>query len=265
MAKKKKGNWWGIDTADDWRKGVDSLALWCFARDDTMFNRRVVDPERVKKYNKRLLYLLGAAICRRCESLFPHPRCHKAIEVAEKFADGKATLDDLEKSPQAADAVPTQRKSAAVSTAVRALYWLGPDDYKVTEAVELVIDVAGYRAAVAAAVLAPNAGLEAGYDVWEHKAFVAGKKKEEKELCGVIRDVIGDPFNPVKFDKNWRTSTAVTLAKQMYESREFSAMPILADALQDAGCDNDEVLKHCRRAGPHVRGCWAVDGVLGKE
>jgi hypothetical protein len=47
--------------------------------------------------------------------------------------------------------------------------------------------------------------------------------------------------------------------------RDFSAMPILADALQDAGCDNDDVLNHCRGAGPHVRGCWVVDGVLGLE
>jgi hypothetical protein len=51
----------------------------------------------------------------------------------------------------------------------------------------------------------------------------------------------------------------------MYESRNFSAMPILADALQDAGCDNDDILSHCRIDGPHVRGCWVVDLVLGKE
>ena len=58
----------------------------------------------------------------------------------------------------------------------------------------------------------------------------------------------------------------LALARQMYESREFSAMPVLADALQDAGCDSDDVLKHCREAGAvHVRGCWVVDLVLGKE
>jgi hypothetical protein len=52
----------------------------------------------------------------------------------------------------------------------------------------------------------------------------------------------------------------------MYDSREFSAMPILADALQDAGCDNDEVLSHCRDPNAdHVRGCWVVDLVLGKQ
>ncbi len=61
-----------------------------------------------------------------------------------------------------------------------------------------------------------------------------------------------------------RTSTAVALAQQMYESREFGAMPILGDALQDAGCDNTDVLNHCRAPGVHVRGCWVVDLVLDK-
>jgi hypothetical protein len=51
----------------------------------------------------------------------------------------------------------------------------------------------------------------------------------------------------------------------MYDSRDFSVMPILADALQDAGCDNEDILSHCRGDGPHVRGCWVVDLVLGKE
>jgi hypothetical protein len=80
-----------------------------------------------------------------------------------------------------------------------------------------------------------------------------------------LRDIFGNPFRPVAFSPEWRTDTAVTLARQMYESREFSAMPILADALQDAGCDSAEILDHCRGPGPHVRGCWVVDLVLGKE
>jgi hypothetical protein len=79
-----------------------------------------------------------------------------------------------------------------------------------------------------------------------------------------IRDIFGNPFRPVTFLPEWRTDTAVSLARTMYESRDFSAMPILADALQDAGCDNADVLDHCRGPGPHVRGCWVVDLLLGK-
>jgi len=79
-----------------------------------------------------------------------------------------------------------------------------------------------------------------------------------------VRDIFGNPFRPVTFSPAWRTEIAVALATQMYESRDFGAMPILADALQDAGCDNDDILNHCRGDGPHVRGCWVVDLVLGK-
>jgi hypothetical protein len=82
----------------------------------------------------------------------------------------------------------------------------------------------------------------------------------------LVREIFGNPFRAVTFVPEWRTSTAVALAQQMYEARDFSAMPILADALQDAGCDNDDILNHCRDAGvTHVRGCWVVDLVLGKE
>jgi hypothetical protein len=78
-------------------------------------------------------------------------------------------------------------------------------------------------------------------------------------LSETIRDIFGNPFRPVAFDPVWRTDTALALARQMYESRDFSAMPILADALQDAGCACADILDHCRGPGPHVRGCWVVD------
>jgi hypothetical protein len=87
----------------------------------------------------------------------------------------------------------------------------------------------------------------------------------EPWLCDRFRDIFGNPFRPVTFDPSWRTTTAVAIANHMYDARDFSAMPILADALQDAGCDNDDILDHCRGPGPHVRGCWVVDLVLGKE
>ncbi|MBY0456749.1 MAG: hypothetical protein K2V38_05395 [Gemmataceae bacterium] len=85
------------------------------------------------------------------------------------------------------------------------------------------------------------------------------------ELVQLLRDIFGNPFRPVAFSPEWRAETAVLLARQMYESRDFGAMPILADALQDAGCDDEGILAHCRGEGPHVRGCWVVDLVLGKE
>jgi hypothetical protein len=67
------------------------------------------------------------------------------------------------------------------------------------------------------------------------------------------------------FDARWRTETAVSLAAGIYEARAFDRLPILADALEEAGCDHADVLTHCRGPGPHARGCWVVDAVLGKE
>jgi hypothetical protein len=83
--------------------------------------------------------------------------------------------------------------------------------------------------------------------------------------AALVRDIYGNPFRPAAFSPEWRTDTAVVLARQVYESRDFGAMPILADALQDAGCEDADILSHCRDGGPHVRGCWVVDLVLGKN
>jgi hypothetical protein len=79
----------------------------------------------------------------------------------------------------------------------------------------------------------------------------------------LLRDVLDNVFAPVAFDPGWRTEAVVGLARGMYETRDFAPMPVLADALEDAGCANPDVLAHCR-GGPHVRGCWVVDLVLGK-
>jgi hypothetical protein len=85
-------------------------------------------------------------------------------------------------------------------------------------------------------------------------------------LVPLLRDIFPNPFAAPRFDPAWRTSDVVALARGIYADRAFDRMPILADALQDAGCDNDEVLSHCRDTNAHhVRGCWAVDLVLGKE
>jgi hypothetical protein len=86
-----------------------------------------------------------------------------------------------------------------------------------------------------------------------------------KERMLALELVGPNPFRPIPFSPSWRTDTAVSLAHTIYDTREFSAMPILADALQDAGCDSDDILDHCRDANAtHVRGCWVVDLVLEK-
>jgi hypothetical protein len=80
----------------------------------------------------------------------------------------------------------------------------------------------------------------------------------------LLRDIFGNPFRPVAVDPRWLTSDVVELARGIYADCAFDRLPILADALQDAGCDHPDVLTHCRCDGPHVRGCWVVDLLLGK-
>jgi hypothetical protein len=80
------------------------------------------------------------------------------------------------------------------------------------------------------------------------------------DLCGP------NPFRPVVFDPRWRSESAVALARTAYDTRNFTLLPILADALEEAGCDHPDVLTHCRDPQQvHVRGCWVVDGVLGRS
>jgi hypothetical protein len=84
--------------------------------------------------------------------------------------------------------------------------------------------------------------------------------------ANILRCLFGNPFRRVAFDPAWRTSDVMLLAQGISEERAFARMPILADALQEAGCDNEDILDHCRGAtAAHVRGCWVVDLVLGKE
>jgi hypothetical protein len=87
--------------------------------------------------------------------------------------------------------------------------------------------------------------------------------------CGLLRDIIGNPFRPLpSIDPAWLTwhdGLLVSMARRMYDSRDFNDMPVLADALEEAGCTDADILGHCRQPGEHVRGCWVVDALLGKS
>lgn len=84
--------------------------------------------------------------------------------------------------------------------------------------------------------------------------------------AAMFRELFGNPFRPVKLNRSWLTSDVLALARGIYDEKAFDRMPILADALQDAGCANEAVLNHCRDASAtHVRGCWVVDLLLGKK
>lgn len=81
----------------------------------------------------------------------------------------------------------------------------------------------------------------------------------------LLRDIFRGPLRSVTFLPAWLTPTVISLARTIYDQRAFERMPELADALETAGCNDAQVLGHCKEPGPHVRGCWLVDIVLGKE
>ncbi len=87
---------------------------------------------------------------------------------------------------------------------------------------------------------------------------------EQTMQCGILREILGNPFRPVVADPAWLTPTVQSIAAALYADRSFDRLPIFADALEEAGCTNTDVLLHCRKPGEHVRGCWVVDLVLGK-
>jgi hypothetical protein len=76
---------------------------------------------------------------------------------------------------------------------------------------------------------------------------------------------VGNPFHPVVLLPEWRTEVVVGIATTAYAERSFEGLPVLADALEDAGCDEESILKHCRWSGPHTRGCWVIDLLLDRK
>jgi hypothetical protein len=178
------------------------------------------------------------------------------VALTEAFVDGNATLREMEAARENGE-----WGVGEYSTYACALY-----------AAQATIRVDAVTAATDAASCSESGFMMLAQGAWtdaieiRRKAAIAARQSEHAVQAALIRDIFGNPFRPVRFEPAWRTSTAVALARQMYESREFSAMPILADALQDAGCDSDDIFTHCREVNAtHVRGCWVVDLVLGKE
>jgi hypothetical protein len=104
-------------------------------------------------------------------------------------------------------------------------------------------------------------------DAAAHSAFCAVSSTQPRRAAqaALLRDLFGNPFRPVAVDPFWLTPSVVAVAQTIYEERQFEDMPILADALEEAGCHHPDILGHCRESGEHVRGCWLVDLLLGKR
>jgi hypothetical protein len=193
----------------------------------------------------RKLRLFAVACCRRVWEFLRDARARRAVEVAEWYADGAATVEQLDDARDTAE-----RGECAVDWE---LHIAQCTTRRAANAASCVL----YASKLYADMVVSPSASNAEWDLAD--------SAESAAQAILLREVFGNPFRPLTFSPSWRTNTAAALARTMHDSREFSAMPILADALQDAGCDNEDILSHCRGPGPHVRGCWVVDLVLGKE
>jgi hypothetical protein len=188
--------------------------------------------------------LFGCACCRRVWDHLERKPSRGAVEAAEAFADGSLDTTRLRAARKAA------RNAANAIAKKQALF-----NHQAISAAHAVLEVCwpefpGDRGAA--------------YEVAQRFAAPPAVARELQAQAVLLRDIFGNPFRPVTADPAWLTDTVVQFARGIYDERAFDRMPILADALQDAGCENADVLDHCRGPGPHARGCWVVDLVLGK-
>ncbi len=213
----------------------------------------------------RALRLFACACCRCLWARLPTDRCRAAVEAAERYADDPAAGDDLRQAQ--ADAAAAYRDWSAAWVAS-----LPPDCHPLDRARRSFQPDQAVVVAVRWAT-ADDLGGELGYMyacLWaahsrEGDAAVLAALRRYADL---LRDVFGNPFHPVAFDPAWRAwnhGTVPAIARRAYDERAFHDLPILADALEDAGCGDADLLAHCRCGGEHVRGCWAVDLLLGKH
>lgn len=224
-------------TEGAWLSSADPLAMWEYLR---------------RRASERKCRLLAAAALRRLAGYFSDDAAVLellvgAAEAGERFADGTLSSNEFRRL----------REQFHLYTRLGAL----SDAQRFAGEVVSGLFADSPAEAAYAITFAPDAVAEL-----DEERLPAATPRREREIAAqasLVRDLFGNPFRPVTFDPAWQTEAAVGLARGIYESGDFGPMQVLADALEDAGCADAEMLAHCRGDGPHVRGCWVVDLVLG--
>jgi hypothetical protein len=196
-------------------------------------------PELIGKLSERKWRLFAVACCRRLQGLLRQTPGWEDVLAAELLADGRLAEAERQRHYQRARKAATPfEDQPALAAAFAALHTTG---------------------ALAAAWASHKAVLARG------KAHQAAEKQAQADL---LRDIAGNPYRPVVIDLGWaalNAGSARRVAAAIYEEQAFDQLPVLADALEDAGCADADILDHCRRPGVHVRGCWVVDWLLEME
>jgi hypothetical protein len=215
---------------------------------------------------ERKLRLFGSACCRRMWHLLSNERSRRAVEAAERYADADADGEELRFARLGAENVaetliasaPTAEREAQASAAFAALS-VTVDDWRSADYTSSNATSAAYHAATAANV--PSAA--------------DARDGERAAQACLLRDIFGIPFRSISICPAWLTwnsGTVVRLAQAAYENRILPAgtrnnarLSVLADALEEAGCNDELILGHLRGGGEHYRGCFVVDALLGER
>jgi hypothetical protein len=204
------------------------------------------------KASERKVRLFTLACCRRVWHLLTDDRSKQAVDVLERFAECRATLQELTEAGESAReawqaapaSLPGARQAAEAVCQATSMFRYG-----------------SYSAWMVAALWASRRSAEA-----TAKSVPWGI--ERRVQVGFIHDLFGDPFKPrPAIDPGWlrwNDGTVPQLARAIYDQRRWSDMGVLHDSLLDAGCDNEDMLSHAREETIHTRGCWLLDLLLNK-
>jgi hypothetical protein len=236
------------------------------------------DPELMKKAlpsgNSRKRRLFACACCRRAWGLLS-VESRRELEMAEALADGTVKRKQLEPIQEAAtQAHHTAENRTRFERLQRHTAWMACRHASGSEIIRGAFTSATMAAELlAAAALGPppHDGMgppDEESQAWDER-YRAGQKSERQWQAAVLRDLFGNPFRPVILDPSWLTPAVRQLAQAAYDERllpsgelDPARLEVLADALEEAACQNPEILEHCRGKGPHVRGCFVVDLIL---
>ncbi|MHC5540072.1 hypothetical protein ACYOEI_17780 [Singulisphaera rosea] len=209
-----------------------------------------------RRASRRKLQLFAAACCRRALPLSTDPRHREATEAAERAADGDLGPEAFEQALK-----PVVELWADIPNRTE-VGW-EPSHYLTAATRHLT---GGGETKFAASFAARGLACLRGEE--ESPPWQATREAEETHQCSMLRDIFGSPSRPFRFDPAWLSGQggpAVALARQVEQTGRFGDVPLLAETLVRVGCGDPAVLDHCRAYESHVRGCWVLDALLGRE
>jgi hypothetical protein len=241
-------------TEAEWLAGADITEMVSYLKEELRAHRF--------KKGQRRLRLFTCACCRLVWGLMTDERARQAVLLGERYADGQVSKEEMTAAHKA--------QAKAFSPLLNISHQCSPSfcaaDCAHIATVSLLYpsgDGGAHFGTQYARFASEFSSRSSLYSPPE-----AGPSTESARLqADLLRDVFGNPFRPPALDPAWLRrdqGTVVKVARAIYEGPAFERLPVLADALEDAGCGEEQFLGHLRSAGPHVRGCWAVDLLLGK-